>query len=379
MWKQEEGKSCLKVIVRNIGTAVGLWMIFHLIIGETPLVLLYDFRSGFRYHMAYPFCVAVIVILLAIKERAGLQLKWKIRIGASRFVQVPPERGSKYYGLFMAVCTIACLALVGVWAVFGNPSSKDEAWQGDLLIGHSFSGIDGTTYTGSKEAFLEGYANGYRTFEVDIIFTSDEELVLAHGWEQSAEASGRGEWKETPPTMGEFLETPIGDNGYTPLALSDLFRLMQAYPDIWIITDTKYTDSEQVERQFSRMIETARENACMDVLDRVVVQLYREQMYEPIQRIYPFQSYIFTMYQRWWGENWGEFSAICRWCVSHGVHAVTMKGDFSYEKAWRIAAAYGLDVYVHTINEVSEAARFLESGVRGVYTDFIKENELEAD
>ncbi len=369
----------MKHVIRNMGAAIGLWMIFNLIIGETPLVLLYDLKSGFRYHLAYPLGIAVIVILLALKEWRGIRLKWEIRIGASHFLQIPPTRGSKYRGLFAAVCAAVCLALTGAWAFSGNLSKRDGSWQGDLLIGHSFSGIDDMTYTGSMEAFLEGYANGYRTFEVDIIFTSDDELVLAHGWTQSAEAAGREEWKETPPTMDEFLETPIGDGGYTPLALSDLFRLMQAYPDIWVVTDTKYTDEELVSRQFSRLVETARENGCVDVLDRVIVQLYHERMYEPVQRIYPFRSYIFTVYQRWWGEDFGEFSAICRWCVSHGVDAVTMLGTFSYEEAWRIAAAYGLDVYVHTINEVSEAERFLESGVRGIYTDFIRREELEEE
>lgn len=368
----------LKCLIRNIGVTVVLWVLLNLVTGETPLVLFYDLKSGFRYHLAYPAGIAVIVLLVVLKEWKGIRLSWKVRIGSSRFIQIPPSGNSRYRWLFTAGYAALCIAFAGAWALSGSPAKRGQSWQGDPLIGHSFSGIDGLTYTGSLEAFLEGYANGYRTFEVDIIFTSDDELVLAHGWAQSAEAAGRDEWNDMPPTMDEFLETPAWGGGYTLLTLADLFNIMENYPDIWIVTDTKYTDTEQVRRQFQKLVDTARENGCMDVLDRVIVQLYHEKMYAVIQKIYPFQSYIFTMYQRWWGDP-GEFGALCRWCLSHGVWAVTTKGDISYEEAWRIARAYGLDVYVHTINDISEADVFFESGVSGIYTDFIRREELKED
>lgn len=362
----------------GIGYVIGLWVPLNLIAGESPQVLLYDLKSGFLYHMGYLSAVVVVLVLFVLKERSRVRLKWRIRFGASRFLQLPPAPDSRYYKLFYGLCIVIGVTLMAVWGISDHDTRNTRwngTWQGDLLIGHSFSGVDESTYTGSREAFFEGYENGYRTFEVDIMFTSDDELVLVHEWPQAAEAAGHEEWKEKAPTMCEFLEAPIWGE-YTPLALSDLFGLMQEYPDIWIVTDTKYTDSEQVSRQFNKLVETARVNNCAEVLERVVVQIYNERMLETVQSIYPFSSYIFTMYQRWWGGDMREFGEICRWCVSHGGDAITMPGTFSYEKAWRIASTYGIDVYVHTINDVSEAERYLDGGIRGVYTDFIRRDEL---
>lgn len=356
---------------------IGVWMVLNFFMGETFRVFLYDVKSGFRYHLEYLAVIFVIIAFFIIKEKRKIRMCWKIRIGKSHFLNLPPAKKSRYYKLFMGMEVLGVLLLTGVWIFSGNNSERQGAWQGDLLIGHSFSGVDeGATYTGSLEAFQQGYANGYRTFEVDILFTSDDELVLAHDWEEAMGSTGREGEKEVVPTMQEFLSAPILNGGYTPLALSDLFKLMQEYPDIWIITDTKYTDLELVSRQFNKFVETAQENDCYDVLERVIVQIYRESMYETIEKIYPFRSYIFTMYKRWWEADFREFSYICRWCVSHGVNVITMPGSLSYEKAWHIAETYGIDVYVHTINDVSAARYFLENGIRGIYTDFIKRDEL---
>ena len=48
-------------------------------------------------------------------------------------------------------------------------------------IMHALGGMDGKySYTNSIDALERTYAEGYRLFEVDVSFTSDNKLVLAH-------------------------------------------------------------------------------------------------------------------------------------------------------------------------------------------------------
>ena len=47
---------------------------------------------------------------------------------------------------------------------------------------------------------------------------------------------------------------------YHPVNLEELFKLMQNYPDIYIVTDTKYTDKQHVQDQFSAFLESAKKH-----------------------------------------------------------------------------------------------------------------------
>ena len=58
-------------------------------------------------------------------------------------------------------------------------------------------------------------------------------------------------------TLEEVLSKPILGK-YTPLSFRDLLLLMAQYPDICVITDTKFMDAEPVTAQFTAMLDDAR-------------------------------------------------------------------------------------------------------------------------
>ena len=51
----------------------------------------------------------------------------------------------------------------------------------------------------------------------------------------------------------------------------------------------------------------------------------------------------------------------------------------SNEDTRAIAFSYGLDVYVHTVNDISAAQEFLDAGVRGIYTGRITAKDVHSD
>lgn len=154
---------------------------------------------------------------------------------------------------------------------------------------------------------------------------------------------------------------------------------MREYPDIWIVTDTKYKDPEMVNKQFTIMKETALKADALDVFDRFIVQLYSEEMHEAVEAIYPFESYIFTMYQRWFGDDEAEFTKICRWSYEHNVDNIAMGWDLVNTDILEICNRYHLDVYVNTVNKADEAKQLLKDGVKGIYTDRLSASDFKED
>lgn len=224
----------------------------------------------------------------------------------------------------------------------------------------------GETPLNCLEAFEAQYAAGVRVFEVDLRLTRDGEVVLRHDWWHS-------DWQEgiswtLIPTRADFVSKPILGK-YTPLSFQDLLRLMERYPDICIITDTKFTDSDVFSLQFDAMMEDARELGLTYLFGRIAVQFYNENMCTALNNIYAYPHYIYTLYMESFDCSEKAFREKAAYCASLGIEAITMD-----ESRWRdsfasIADEYGVKVYVHTVNDKDKAKNLLDAGVDGVYTD----------
>ncbi len=241
----------------------------------------------------------------------------------------------------------------------GTDKASNFNWEGSKIIGHAFFNIDGEAYTNSKEAFLNGYNLGVRTFEVDMELSKDNKLVLIHNWEN-----------DNILTEEEFLKTKIKGK-YTPLAFTDLLDFLASYPDIWIVTDTKYIKEELVKKEFEEMVRIAKETSRTELLNKLVIQIYNEEMYDTVKNIYPFNNIIFTLYQRWDGSDINEFEKICKWSSEHNIKAVTMWTNILRKEVKDLADKYNLDIYVYTENDINFAKEHILNGAKGIYTDTI--------
>lgn len=200
--------------------------------------------------------------------------------------------------------------------------------------------------------------------------TSDNEVVLMHDWNKRMQPDLE---KGYIPTLAEFRAAPILGK-YTPLSFKDLLTIAKEHPDIYIVTDSKYTEKEAVKKEFTQMIKDAEETDSLDVLNRFVVQLYNEEMYDCIQQIYPFDQYIFTLYQRWEGDDLEELEKICQWSIDAQVPSITMWSNFISDPVRKTVQKYGLQLYGHTVDDPEEAAKLLKHNV-GIYTNVITPDE----
>ena len=242
--------------------------------------------------------------------------------------------------------------LVTVVAPADAPSAA-EILAETTVISHGMGMIDGVTTLNCLESFLEQYEKGVRVFEVDLRLTSDMQVVLRHDW--------RAGWQDgvserSIPTLEEFRAKALLEK-YTALSFRDLLLLMVEYPDICVVTDSKFTDAEVVTLQFEAMLNDARELGLESLFDRIVVQVYSELMFKVV-------------------DNLGEFEEIAAFCGENGIGGVTMWSHWWREGFAPAARQYGLSVYVHTVNDREQACALIASGVSGVYTDEIIPDDL---
>lgn len=265
------------------------------------------------------------------------------------------------------VATVAVATTAGVVKLLANSAlqlSEIFPRDGIVLIGHALGGIDGKTYTNSREAFLNSVRTGRRILEVDLQMVRGGHVVAFH--DDSLRRHMGIDKRNDAVTLKEFLSYPI-QGAYTPLSFKDLLDLLQQHPDLVLVTDTKRDTSGMLAK-----VKQLAESVHPALLDRIVPQIYNEKDLERVNRVHRFPAVIFTLYRTSMDDE--HVLAFAR--REPQVAAVTMSHvRFSTPLAAELRAA-GKDVFVHTLNDPEQVRAFVERGASGVYTDFLLADDL---
>ena len=256
-----------------------------------------------------------------------------------------------------------------------KPAGERSGW--DILtearlVAHGLGEVDGVATLNCLEGFRQQYEQGVRAFEVDLRLTADQQVVLRHDWRAGWQA---GISEISIPTLKEFLTRPLLKE-YTPLSFKDLLLLMEQYPDVCIVTDTKFTEAEIVTIQFEAMLRDAEELGLSYLFDRMIIQVYDALTFKVVDNIHHFENYIYTLYNDGFTTTVNDFRERAAFCAENGIRGITM-----WDYWWRtgftpIMAEYDIPVFIHTVNDPEEARTLLSSGVSGIYTDSLIPDEL---
>lgn len=264
--------------------------------------------------------------------------------------------------------------------VFYNICRKDSsAASSELLkyhiIAHNMGGeVD------SKEGFENAYSRGTRLFDADLRFSKDGELILCHEWDgligyfsfneediyYNDLKVGQVE-RSLLPSKEEYCQTKI-DNKYTMISFADVVEYMKEWGDIYLVCDAK----EDVEETYSTICKIADYN--LDVLNRIVVSLYREEDFDIVKSIYPFKHFAIRQYENL-PRSADEIINICKEKQINIVNVGTAYCDTDTIKAYK---KNGLFVYVAVVNDISYFDMLRENGVHGIVSDFIYEDMMDA-
>lgn len=249
---------------------------------------------------------------------------------------------------------------------------QTEGFKAHHMIAHAMGGISGQPYTNSYEAFIANYEKGIRVFEADFLLSADDDLIARHEWGESFTKMMGQEDGLQPERYGavlkseEFKAAKIMGR-YEPMNWDDVLDLMEDYPDMYLVTDTKQITPEEIDRIFTKIVDGAKQRN-PEILERIVPQIYNHPMWDQIQAIYPFESMIFTLYQTHESDE-----EVINFAKEKGLAAITMSEARANKKLVSELNKLGIPSYVHTINDVKKVQNFKNMGVYGFYTDFLTE------
>jgi glycerophosphoryl diester phosphodiesterase len=228
-------------------------------------------------------------------------------------------------------------------------------------------------YTNSKEALVENYNLGHRVFEFDFYLTSDSQLALAHDWNHQYLCDGTApstqEW-ENSVSIGQ----PDTEGRYTTMMVGDLLDEMLVNKDMFVVTDTKYTESEYVYDEFYRFVENAQIRD-PELLDRIIPQIYNEEMYDTVMSLYDFPSVIYTVYAT--GASADE---IIDFATEHdNIKVITAPVDDERFDETTIAQLHenGLLIFNHTVYTYTDMVNYCASGIDGLYSGLLLPRDME--
>ncbi|CAM4480673.1 phosphatidylinositol-specific phospholipase C/glycerophosphodiester phosphodiesterase family protein [Paenibacillus phoenicis] len=277
--------------------------------------------------------------------------------------------------LFYNLLLILGIVLLALSWLPETPKSEEDGFRAHRMVAHAMGGIEGLTYTNTYDAFLVNYDQGFRVFEVDLLLSSEGRLVARHEWGESFTRQLGQEDELAADRQGavlsyaEFKAAKI-QGVYEPLDWDDVLELMEQYPDVYIVTDTKQSSPDEIQQIFTQIVDEAKAKD-PELLKRVVPQIYNREMLEPVQSIYPFDSVIFTLYQTHDTDD-----EVVAFAADKHLAAVTMSDTRANAQLIQELNRIGVPSYIHTINDLKTIAKFKRMGAYGFYTDFLTEADL---
>ena len=242
----------------------------------------------------------------------------------------------------------------------------DYSWTEQYrFIAHACGEIDGYYMTNSIDALESNYDKGCRLFEVDLINSTEGTLICWHGWDDTrVEDLMPEEYFGRVLSDEEFNQMLIAGRYHT-MTFEDLAQFMADHNDVYIVTDTKSGNEDVVRYRFGQIISIANQTD-PSILERIIPQIYNEDMLPIINEMYQWKSIIYTLYMI---PDGTLYSDIVDFAVDNGIRVITCPERLFYEDFVTDLASHNIYVFMHTYNDMDEVNQWSERGVYGFYTD----------
>lgn len=227
--------------------------------------------------------------------------------------------------------------------------------------------------TNALEAFEQNYEQGLRTFEVDLIFTEENQVIARHDWQPYLYEKILGQKQESadgkPLKYETVMDKKIFSNYHTA-DLKQLFLFLKEHPDATLITDTKTFDSDNLQKMFREIISTGK-SIDERLLNQMIPQIYYTDQYAELMTLYPFKNIIFTLYQT--NESNEEIVGFLQSGKSlYGV-AVTEAQYIWRKSLLATTKEQNVKYFVNTVDSIENLSIYQEAGVDGIYSNAIRE------
>jgi glycerophosphoryl diester phosphodiesterase len=228
-------------------------------------------------------------------------------------------------------------------------------------IAHAGGAINGEFYTNSIDALNTNSKRGFYFFEIDFVFTNDDELICLHDW-QSNFKKMFGFETQSKLSLDEFEKCARDNSIYDVCTLDSLIQWLESNPDATIITDIKERNLFALE-----MIS----NSVPNYKKRIIPQIYSPENYDTVKEM-GFEQIIWTLY-RYLGNSQDVLNNVDKF---EGDFAVTMPQKLAKTSLPNDLKKLGIPTYVHTINSQEDKDYFLNiQNISEIYTDTLNSSD----
>ena len=243
--------------------------------------------------------------------------------------------------------------------IFSNP-----------LMGHAFGGMDDKTYHNTMAALEHGIETGYKDFELDFSYTTDGRLVLSHGWSPSNCKCIGITYKPDFDNMTyeRVMNMPI--HGNPIMDARQFYERVKDEPDYRFEVDFHFVQEHRKE-MVQELVKDFENDG--QVLDRLLMQVYTQQMYQIIDGVYHFKNYSYLA-----GKYVYRLDEFLTFCLDKGICAIALRANLAKREYIDKIHNAGLYVMTYTVQRDADYAKhLLDSGIDTICTDFITEELLD--
>ncbi|MBR6402954.1 MAG: hypothetical protein IKS48_06175 [Eubacterium sp.] len=255
------------------------------------------------------------------------------------------------------------------------------------FIIHALGGMEGRySYVNSIDCLQTAYEAGYRLFEADISFTSDNVLVLAHSAENNIWT--KNDWDKR---LGQpFPKAGSGANPEKHLCdyatfmtfkiqgrfkatdLAEIFDFMEEHTDMYLMVDAGKRSYEDTLAYYQELVKVAEGRT--SVLNHLIAGGQTTDMVKAAREVYDFL--IINLYY----DSDDKREEILKtpedflnYCKEYGIVSYSTSKDNYTEKVAGILSSQdsGLTGYVFTVNDGVEEGMILQKGDVVIGTDYL--------
>ena len=260
--------------------------------------------------------------------------------------------------IYFVICflILACaLSFFLIWARGNTNNVKIENKDYPILIAHAGGSLYGRTYLNSKEAVENSIINGFKYIELDLLETTDEDLLAAHSWKDFHRLTTRKKSEKPISSTDAKKRKILGKQ--TVLTSKEISDIFLANENLILVTD-KIQNLKLLEKKFGQF------------KDRIIVEVFSVKKYEEAQKR-GFKHAAFCV---------RNSEKLYKQAEENKIDMITLTvADLSKWKKWHenhpevISLAYGpTESYVNNLKDVEEL-----SFIKGWYTDFLTPKMLE--
>ena len=238
------------------------------------------------------------------------------------------------------------------------------------LMGHAFGGMDDKTYHNTMAALEHGIETGYKDFELDFSYTTDGRLVLSHGWSPSNCKCIGITYKPDFDNMTyeRVMNMPI--HGNPIMDARQFYERVKDEPDYRFEVDFHFVQEHRKE-MVQELVKDFENDG--QVLDRLLMQVYTQQMYQIIDGVYRFKNYSYLA-----GKYVYRLDEFLTFCLDKGICAIALRANLAKREYIDKIHNAGLYVMTYTVQRDADYAKhLLDSGIDTICTDFITEELLD--